>query len=287
MIDLAASSFLLQWAAGGMFFCWVTTRRREVSIGYGWSIRGTYLAICIVSLAVGFFFGLNPVRETSTALVAIAIAYGLGQSWVRRSRGVSGQRAVAEARSARVAAMTGIERTATQKAKDGPEFDPRLDLLPAVLALPGLVAAALDAGDSPLLLTARMFVGALFLGAVTDAMLLGHWYLVQPGMPRDPLNQLVKWVGILWVPEFILFMIPTGMISAFDGSIQDGYDGLLGYFWAGSVVGTIILVFVTVAALREKEYSAVMAATGLLYLAILTAFCMDLVARAILAIEPG
>jgi hypothetical protein len=38
----------------------------------------------------------------------------------------------------------------------------------------------------------------------------------------------------------------------------------------------------TWAALREKSYSAVMAATGLLYLAILTAFGTDLIARAVL-----
>ena len=40
-----------------------------------------------------------------------------------------------------------------------------------------------------------------------------------------------------------------------------------------------MLVFVTRAALKERQYSAVMAATGLLYLAILTAFGTDLVAR--------
>jgi len=40
---------------------------------------------------------------------------------------------------------------------------------------------------------------------------------------------------------------------------------------------------VTQRALRERYYSAVMAATGLLYLAILTAFGTDLVARAVLA----
>jgi len=39
----------------------------------------------------------------------------------------------------------------------------------------------------------------------------------------------------------------------------------------------------TRAALKERYYSAVMAATGLLYLAILTAFGTDLVARAVLA----
>ena len=287
MIDLATASFLLQWAAGGMFFCWITTRRREVSIGYGWSIRGTYLALALLGLAAGLAFGVNPIREASLAAVAVCTAVALGQSWMRRKVGVAGQKQVAEARSARVSAMTGIEREETAKSHDGPEFDPRLDLVAAGVGIPGIIAAGIDAGDSPLLLVARMVIGALFLGAVTDAMLLGHWYLVQPGMSREPLNELVKWTGVLWLPHVVLFLIPTGMISALDGSIDDGYGGMLSYFWVGSVVTTIVLVFVTMAALREKQYSAVMAATGLLYLAILTAFGMDLVARAILAIGEG
>ena len=58
---------------------------------------------------------------------------------------------------------------------------------------------------------------------------------------------------------------------------------MLSWFWVACAVTTIGLVFVTRAALKEKQYAAVMAATGLLYLAILTAFGMDLVARAILA----
>ncbi len=94
-------------------------------------------------------------------------------------------------------------------------------------------------------------------------------------------------MGILWLPEVIVFLIPVGMISALNGTISDGYDGLLGYFWVACVIATLALVVVTRAALRERQYSAVMAATGLLYLAILTAFGMDLVARAILAIGEG
>ena len=78
-------------------------------------------------------------------------------------------------------------------------------------------------------------------------------------------------------------LLPTGMVSVLNGSIDDGWSGQLGWFWAACALGTIVLVVVTRAALREKEYSAVMAATGLLYLAILTAFGTDLVARAVLA----
>jgi hypothetical protein len=73
------------------------------------------------------------------------------------------------------------------------------------------------------------------------------------------------------------------MGQVFTGTVDDGYDGLLGWVWAVSAVTTIGLVGVTWLALRERAYSAVMAATGLLYLAILTAFGTDLVARAVLA----
>jgi hypothetical protein len=48
-------------------------------------------------------------------------------------------------------------------------------------------------------------------------------------------------------------------------------------------VFTGALVYVTKLALKERAYSAVMAATGLLYLAILTAFGTDLIARALLS----
>ncbi|MGI9597114.1 MAG: hypothetical protein ACR2QK_13200, partial [Acidimicrobiales bacterium] len=106
---------------------------------------------------------------------------------------------------------------------------------------------------------------------------------VQPGLGREPLLELVRWCGLSWVPEVVLLLVPTGMFSVWSGTIDDGWGGMLGWFWGASAITTIGLVFVTVAALREKQYSAVMAATGLLYLAILTGFGTDLVARALLA----
>ena len=129
----------------------------------------------------------------------------------------------------------------------------------------------------------RTFASAAFLGAISDAMLLGHWYLTQPGLPRGLLHELVDAVGWVWPIEVVALLLPTGMIAVWTGTVDDGWNGTLGWFWAASAVTTIVLVFVTKAALREREYSAVMAATGLLYLAILTAFGTDLVARAVLA----
>ena len=78
-------------------------------------------------------------------------------------------------------------------------------------------------------------------------------------------------------------LLPTGMISVLNGTIDDEYGGILGWMWVTCAVTTAGLVAVTRLALKERQYSAVMAATGLLYLAILTAFGTDLVARAILS----
>ena len=287
MIDLDGASFLLQWATGGLLFLWVTTRRREVGLGYGWLMRSIYLAMALGALYVGVAV-ISPlaVRDLASLGVAAAAAVALLVSYLRRRAGVSGQRAVAERRSERVAAMTGIDRAPAPRDTTAAEFPPWLDLVAPVIGSIGLVAAGLHAGHgagSEWLAVARLLVGAAFLGAVTDAMLLGHWYLVQPGLARGPLLELVRWTGYLWVPEVVLLLVPVGMVSVLDGRINDNYNGLLGWFWVACAVTTIGLVVVTRLALKERYYSAVMSATGLLYLAILTAFGTDLVARALLS----
>ncbi|MGH1489697.1 MAG: hypothetical protein ACRBK7_09935 [Acidimicrobiales bacterium] len=283
MIEIDGASVLLQWATGGLGFLWVTTRHRQVGLGYGWLLRGVYAAMALGSAALGLRFNPLLVRDIAAIGVALAAGFALWQSIARKDVGVTHQRALAEARTARVAAQTGIERSERAKSPEGPEFDPRLDLVAPLIGVVGILAAAIAAGGPTWLAIARFLVGTAFLGVVSDAMLLGHWYLVQPGLSRDPLSELVRWSGLLWFPEVALLLIPTGMLSVFSGTIDDGWGGMLGWFWAASAITTIGLVIVTVAALREKQYSAVMAATGLLYLAILTGFCTDLVARALLA----
>jgi len=293
VIRLDAATVLLQWAAGGMLFCWFTTRRRMIGLGYGWLLRGVYFCFAIASLLVGIRFGAVPLREISAAAVAATCLFALAVSMVRRRAGVSGQRAEFDRRSERVAAMTGIERSG--RSDDGEratadglpeEFPPVLDLVPALVAVVGLVAASFAAADGGWDISVALFrtlVGAAFLGALSDGMLLGHWYLVQPGLPRRLLNEMVTAIAWLWPVEVLAMLLPTGMLSVWTGSVDDGWAGLLGWIWAACAVTTIVLILVTRAALKERAYSAVMAATGLLYLAILTGFGMDIVARAVLA----
>ncbi|HUW02329.1 MAG TPA: hypothetical protein VMW08_08260 [Acidimicrobiales bacterium] len=283
MIRLDAATVLLQWATGGLFFGWITTRRREVGIGYGWMIRITYLMMALSALVVGLRYDTVPIREAGSVGVVVATSVALASSVVRRRAGVALERERVATRSARITEMTGIDRQSDGPLEGVAEFDPRLDLVAPVLGLVGLLAAGVDAGDPMILSVLRTVVGAAFLGSISDAMLLGHWYLVQPGLARGPLNELVRWVGFIWPVEVLLLLVPTGMFSVLSGSIDDGYGGILGWFWLACAVTTLALVIVTRAALKERQYAAVMAATGLLYLAILTAFGTDLVARAVLS----
>ncbi|MBV8982789.1 MAG: hypothetical protein JO086_17970, partial [Acidimicrobiia bacterium] len=207
MIQLDAATVLLQWATGGLLFLWVTTRRREVGIGYGWLLRGVYGAMAAGAVAAGIGLGSSAGRDVCSALTAAASFAALAVSVVRRKAGVAGERARKERVAARLPqAVLGVDsRTMSGypaqeregQEREGPrEFPPALDLVGPVIGAIGLVFAGIHAGGNhDVLSVARTLAGALFLGAVSDAMLLGHWYLVQPGLGRAPLLELNRWVG--------------------------------------------------------------------------------------------
>jgi hypothetical protein len=260
MARLEVSTVLLQWAAGGLLGAWVTTRHRVVGTGYGWLVRGSFLVLALGGVVAGF--GEHD--------------HGTGAA-VRQGAGIAMSVLVA------VALIVSIARRRTPVSDTARGFPPALDLLAPAVGLVALVGAA-DAGGGPFALgVARVVVGAVFLGFVTDAMLLGHWYLVQPGLARDSIKELVLLILVVWPVEVVLLLVPTGMVSVLDGSIDDGYGGLLGWICAVSALTTVGLALMAKRALEEPYYSAVMATTGLLYLAILTAFGTDVLARALLA----
>jgi len=290
-VHLDAATILLQWATGGLAFLWVTTRGRLVSLGYGWLLRGVFGV-----LALGAIGAETQAGHTGTGHAVFMVGAGglvaaattaLVVSVVRRDAGVSAAHEVRARASERVAAMAGRVDAEPAAEESGAgahrEFPPALDLVAPVAGAVGLVGAAGFTGGALWLTIARLLVGAAFLGVVTDAMLLGHWYLTQPGLPREPIKELVRLAAYVWPIEVAVLLLPPGMIGVLRGAHSDGYGGLLGWMWVVCAITTAILLWVTWLALRERFYSAVMAATGLLYLAILTAFGTDLVARALLA----
>lgn len=243
-----------------MLGCWFTTRRREVGIGYGWLLRIVFGILLIAAVVIGW-----SARDEGAAL-ALRNAFAMGTAAV-------------------VVASLALSLVHRRLVDDGVQkgFHPIWDLVAVIPGTCGLVVGAVAAGGNDAVAIMRLLVGAVFLGLVTDSMLLGHWYLVQPGLPRRHVNEIVRAFLFIWPLEILVMVIPTGMFSVLAGSIDDGWGGLLGWFWVACAITTGILGFVTTRALREPSYSAVMAATGLMYLAILMAFGTDLVARATLS----
>jgi hypothetical protein len=128
-----------------------------------------------------------------------------------------------------------------------------------------LVEAAIFAG--PL----SAITPTLALGGVTGEMVLGHWYLIDPRLPRSALRNLAA-AGIVGLSAEALFQI----------SLDIGFSGGALGFWV-LLVTSIVLMVAVIAALRYPAYSGVMAATGLSYLALLTTLGAVFVGRAMVA----
>ncbi len=101
-------------------------------------------------------------------------------------------------------------------------------------------------------------LAALALGAVTGEMMLGHWYLIDPSLPRWLLRSLAI-VGIVGIVIDAVVITLVGLPRG----------GPAVAFWVLMTTSVILMVAV-VASLRYPAYSGVMSATGLSYLALLT-----------------
>lgn len=111
----------------------------------------------------------------------------------------------------------------------------------------------------------------LALGGVTGEMMLGHWYLVDPRLPRPALRNLAL-VGIAGL------LVEGGLDVALGIGLTGGPIG----FWV-LLVTSVVLMTAVIASLRYPAYSGVMAATGLSYLALLTTLGAVFVGRALAA----
>lgn len=120
--------------------------------------------------------------------------------------------------------------------------------------------------------------GAIALGGVTSEMLLGHWYLVDPRLPRSALRTLC-WFGIAGAVADPIIALLHGALPAASG------DAVVPIGWAVLAVTSVLLMVGVWAALGERGYPAVMAATGLSYLAVLTVIGAVVLARVLVVGE--
>jgi len=138
-------------------------------------------------------------------------------------------------------------------------------LLAAASLLYG-IEAALDA-HALLVVT-----GAMALGGVSSEMLLGHWYLVDPRLPRTALRNLAA-IGIAGIA------LDGALLTVLGAPFGNGVLGLA--FVVLATFGLVLMVGVWFS-IKEKGYEGVMAATGLSYLAVLTVLGSAALGRALI-----
>ena len=147
-----------------------------------------------------------------------------------------------------------------------------------------VVTAGLLAQWNFLLSSLALVVGAALLGAVTNGMLLGHWYLNQPGLKPWALARLT--LAGLWVAGLSALI---GLVSAgrLIGAPTEGAAlGLPGFgqnfgpafffIWLALVLFTAGVIY---GVKRCIDIRSIQSATGLYYVAILTAGVAEFLVR--------
>ena len=127
------------------------------------------------------------------------------------------------------------------------------------LIVPGATLTLVFSGLSSGWLTT--LAGAAALGGITSTMLLGHWFLVDPTLPRWAVRRLDLLAGA---------GLALSLVAGWLNGAAPYEGGALGWTLAGLAVMSAALVAGAWFALGETGYSGVMAATGLSYLGVVT-----------------
>ncbi len=138
----------------------------------------------------------------------------------------------------------------------------------AVLALGGLTWG----GGTPvgtLMLVIQLAVLALATGGVFAGMILGHWYLVTPKLPEEPLVRVARGLLVVVAVQIALFVAWVG-VGAGPGATGGPFAALIGpsalFVWMRLLIGLVFPLVVSWAALQTARTRSMESATGLLYI---------------------
>ena len=144
------------------------------------------------------------------------------------------------------------------------------------------LAAMAGTAEGPYLVALlQLLAGAAFLGAVMAGLLLGHWYLTDRGLTRAPINRFTTALIVAVILEAAALLLggfgPTEASEDFNPLLTSA--GLASWIALGMVATTALIAFLIRAALKGPRSSAVQAATGFFYLAVITALTAEFAAK--------
>lgn len=231
--------------AFGMAAAMVVTSPRLVTSGY--YRNNSYVLLGLMAAAAAVTFGAPVDAEmlrTWPAAAAAAAGYIAAALWLyEKPRAATGALVV-------VAVLALIGALFTVRTADRP-----------------LAAAWLGYADA--------LAGGLLLGVTMAAMLLGHWYLNAPGMKIQPLVHLTALIGLAVLVRAVVS--GAGLAAAWSiDTFETTRRMMLALRWLAGVFGTAVLVGMTLSTLKIPNTQA---ATGMLYVAVITTFLGELVGQ--------
>jgi hypothetical protein len=153
----------------------------------------------------------------------------------------------------------------------------------------GLDAVALGQGGStlaPLALLANSWLSTALLGLTFTGMLLGHWYLNEPGLPTRHVWRMAHWFLVAVLAQGF-FPVAQGLMTVVAGDparaqqllrVIPDYPFLFGGRVLIGIVATLGIALIIRNTLRIPN---VQSATGFFYIAILTVLLGEVLGRAL------
>ena len=241
---------LAETAAGGAWLLWLGSLWGRVKRGY-FILVGSVVAACAL---LGTLAASGAVRPGDAGRLAVWLVTGTAVL-------LGGSLAAMVLRLDRVGRVLG--------------------LLVVPVSAASLTAFARIAGPSLWVALVQLLAGAAFMGAVTDGLLLGHWYLTDRRLPREHIQRfatlLIAAVVLETAGVILLGFGATATSPEFSPFLS--IAGLTTWVALGMVACTALIAVLIRLSLRNPRPRAVQAATGFFYLAVITAFTAEMAAK--------
>jgi hypothetical protein len=250
---------LAETVAGAAAFLWLTTLWTEVKRGF-FKLLGAILTLLAaltwltVDAAVAGRFADGALLRATTAVAAAATLLWTLLLFARQPA------------AARVVGMLSV---------------------PAWLAVLVWMGGA---GRQPYVLSLfQLAAGAALLGATTDGLLLGHWYLTDRKLTRAPIDRTTT-ILLVSVGVAAVAVLSSGFSGVEDSTSINPLltaGALAPWIALGMVVATALIAALVKAVLKGERASAVQSATGFYYLAVVTAFTAEVAVKTRFLAGPG
>lgn len=156
-----------------------------------------------------------------------------------------------------------------------------------------IVVSALQFSPAPawsletMLYPVSFFVSALLLGATASGMLLGHWYLIDVGMPLAPFLRMWRLYRTSLVLQLVtmaasLILLQFAGGTATTAALHTLWSEHRDLLWTRLGLGPIPALAIAWMIWRTLQIPQTMAATGLFYVAVLTSVVGEFLGRFLL-----